>query len=273
MVDIMNRGGLRQREAVPSLTELREQGYQAIGIRVNDERSILFATRNQNLDLTDPNVFVQNPTAFRAFEMDRRGNTTKELSEREMRTAIGLPAPFVQEAQASTLQQYRRDIEEPWNSGDKVLAIQRGLVQWQHAPADLAPQMARVFEDVTGFSIEEVPGRSEERIAAFLQERGVTRVARAPEVREEPRVAGAGPTEQTREVDLALFEGGLNSYTSIEAAATERSRELGLAQAVRMYDRITGYAPEQAAELQAMFREKTGMNINSPEVRGRVARL
>lgn len=253
----------KEREAVESLTELRQEGNQVIDTRIGEsEQVIRFATRNQNIDLTNGEEIRRNSDQMRAFEVDRNGRSVRELSQTEIRHALGLPTGFAYEQQQQDLQNYRSSIQSALDAGDPVLAVQRGFEQWNHTASPLAGQMAGVFKELLGFDIGEMRGSSRENIVALLEEKGIeTRVARAPEVREEPRVAVAAPTEDQREADMGLFIGGLNSYRSNAPGVTDESREFALAQSVRAYDTIKGYAPEQTTELENMFRKRTGLGI------------
>jgi hypothetical protein len=232
----------------------------------DSEQMIMFATRNQNIDLTNMGDVARNVGQMRGFETDRSGRTVRELSQDEMRSALGVPTSFAQEAgQQETIQNYRSDIENARATQGDVAAIQLAFAQWHYQSNNtVAGQMSGVFKDVFGFEIGDLRGVTPTAITALLEERGMeVRVAtRAPEVREEPRVAVAAPTEQQREADRGLFEGGLNTYTSEHAGTTDEAKQFALATAVRTYDRITGYAPEQAAELGGMFKKRTGLTID-----------
>lgn len=261
----------KEREAVPTLTEMRQDGYQVIDTQRGDSNQIIrFATQNQNINLTNMDEVARNANQMRAFEVDRNGRAVRELSQNEMYSALGLPAPaapFVQGQQQEALQNYRNDIQSALDAGDPVLAVQRGFTQWYYG-GSLRPQMAGIFNEVLGFDIIEMRGSSRENIVALLEEKGMeTRVARAPEVREEPRVAVAAPTEQQRVVDMAMFETSVRGFT--QANGPQSIREGELATAVRFYDLITGYSPEEASKLESMFQKGTGLTIEQARERTR----
>lgn len=76
-----------RRTSVPTITELRQQGYgNVLGVRVQEEGPFyLFASNDLNLDIVGM-TFSQmveyaksNPGAMRIFELNERGRATKEL--------------------------------------------------------------------------------------------------------------------------------------------------------------------------------------------------
>jgi len=283
-----------QREHVPNLEELRQTGYQVVDTRIGDsEQVIRFATRNQNIDLTNGEEIRRNAGQMKAFEVDSNGRAVRELSQTEMRSALGLPTSFAQEAaqeaRQTALQNYSNGINSALNEGNLSLAIERGTVlyinEFYHGNQVLAQQMAAEFERIFGFNAREVPvgpgtGDPTTKVATFLRngvledgssirqailprlnEEQRQAVLRQSGVSEEPRVAVAAPTEDQREADMGLFVGGLNSYRSNAPGVTDESRQFALAQSVRAYDTIKGYAPEQATELEGMFKKRTGLGI------------
>ena len=105
-------------------------------------------------------------------------------------------------------------------------------------------------------------------ILAALEEKGIeTRVARDPGVREEPRVAVAAPTEEQRAADMAMFETSVSGFT--QANGPQSIREGELAAAVRFYDIITQYSPEEASKLESMFQKGTGLTVEQARERTR----
>ncbi|MEW5996307.1 MAG: hypothetical protein AB1657_01800 [Candidatus Micrarchaeota archaeon] len=282
-----------RREHVSSLDELRTQGYQAIGMRMEDGRNLLFATRDQNLDLGGANVdnvIRSHVGSFRVFEMDERAHNVRELNQNEIRQAMGMPTGFRYEQQQEALQNYRNDIQSVLNTGDVARAVEVGFEQQRYAEQSIAGQMAGVFREIFGFGVEDFTGWTNQfdpesrrqdvvafiqrpEIVAALKAKGIeTRVARAPEVREEPRVAEAGPSARDREVDQAMFDSGLSRYLSTAPGVMTdpELREFGLSQAVEYYDRIKGYDIKQAMYLESVFETRTGLDINSDDVRSRV---
>jgi len=260
-----------------SMADLQAHGYDnMITTRFSENGPMLLIATNRDMDLVamSREDIMSNIRRGDAVVFELTGKL-RALSPDELAdTGVYLPPErreqgFRAEARREMLEDYRSSIEQALAVDNMDLAIARAVAQRDNAPRDTQGEMTSIFRELTG--LDEMNVTDSRRIAAAVtrvREGAPETTTRVAEVTEERRET-AMPTEQQRAVDVAMFETGVTGFT--QANGPQSIREGQLASAVSFYDRIISYAPEQAEELQRMFREGTGLDINDPQTRERVS--
>lgn len=267
----MAKGALREAwsaERATSIEDLQNHGYNnMITTRFSDNGPLLLiATNRDNMNLVE----MSREDIFHSI---RRGDcvlyelrggiralSTEEIADAGVYTPPLQPG-FRAEELRERLNNYESAMRDALDRGDRVQALEIGVTQWRYAPsANDAGEMARVFQNVMGMDIA---GATPSYIASVRTEQQ-TRVA---EVTEERREAGMA-TEGQRQADLGLFLSGIELYNSPRARADPSNRDFQVYTAITAFEHMRGYAtPEELSTRSREFREATGLDINSQEVR------